>query len=170
MNLINLEDVPVFYQRYVQHVQHLELLEALRISDQMMTDFIKTLPTEKENFAYAPGKWTIKELLAHIADAERIFAYRALTFSRNDKTPLPGFDENAYVPESNARNRSLSSIATELSNLRTSTIDLFQNFSSAMLQRRGLANNTEISVVALGYVVAGHQIHHLNVVKERYLG
>jgi uncharacterized damage-inducible protein DinB len=169
MNFINLENIPVFYQRYVQHVQHLDAIEALKVSNQQMIDCITILPEEKEDFAYAPGKWTIKELLTHIADAERIFAYRALTFSRNDKTPLPGFDENAYVPESNARSRTLTSIADELYNLRASTIDLFQNCSPSMLQRRGLANNTEITVLALAYVVAGHEIHHLNIIKERYL-
>jgi hypothetical protein len=169
MKHIELETIPTFYQKYVATVQHLELKEALIDSNNKMMECLKSIDGLKENYAYAPGKWTVKELLCHIIDAERIFTYRALRFSRSDQTPLHGFDENKYVPESNASSRSLDSIREELVNLRRSTIDFFVHCNDTMLNRKGSANGTEISVKALGYVVAGHAMHHLNILKERYL-
>jgi uncharacterized damage-inducible protein DinB len=169
MTTIDISSVPSFYQNYVRQVQNLDVMDALRQSNEEMMRFINALPPEKENFAYDKGKWTVKELLCHVIDAERIFVYRALRFSRNDKNNLPGFDENAYVPESNAVNRSLDSIRDELRNLRTSTIDFFKSCDGEMMARTGFANNTEISVLALAYVVSGHEMHHLNILKQRYL-
>jgi hypothetical protein len=169
MTKIDLSTVPVFYQNYVKQVQQWDVMNALVTSRDRMNDFLNQLPVEKQDYAYAPGKWSIRELLCHVIDAERIFVYRALSFSRNDKTNLPGFDENAYVPESNATHRSFVSIGEELNSLRASTIDFFKSLSPEMMLRKGIANNTEISVLALGYVVSGHEMHHLNVLKERYL-
>ena len=114
MTTIDLSTVPAFYQGYVKLVQHFDFIEAMTTSQNAMNTFLDELPSSKEDYAYATGKWTIKELLCHVADAERIFTYRALCFSRNDKTNLPGFDENAYVPESNATHRSILSIKNEL--------------------------------------------------------
>jgi hypothetical protein len=169
MKKLDLSTVPTFYQRYVSLVDELEMMEALSSSRGEMNQLIDGLSADQENYAYGPGKWTIKELLCHVIDAERIFVYRALCFSRNDKNNLPGFDENAYVPESNATQRTLADIKQEFNNLRTSTIDFFSHCTPLMLSRSGTANNTTISVAALGYVVAGHQMHHLNVLKDRYL-
>jgi hypothetical protein len=166
---IDVNTIPSFYQGYVRLVQRMDLIEALEYSRNEMNSLLNNIPHDKENFAYAVGKWTVKELLCHVIDAERIFVYRALCFSRNDKTNLPGFDENAYVPESNASSRDIRSIKEELSNLRASTLDFFKNCSPEMHLRKGTANNTEISVLVLGYIVAGHELHHLNVLKERYL-
>ena len=143
--------------------------EALIATRRQMNEIIDTLPPEKKDFAYAPAKWTVKELLCHIIDAERIFVYRALCFSRNDKTNLPAFDENAYVPELNASLRTIQSIRQEINNLRASTIDFFASCNEEMLGRSGTANNTRISVRALGYVVSGHAAHHLSILKQRYL-
>jgi hypothetical protein len=144
-------------------------MDALTITKSEISQRLVTLPADKLDFSYAAGKWTTSDLLCHVIDAERIFTYRALCFSRNDKTNLPGFDENAYVPNSNARSRSLLSIKTELENLRQSTMDFFGSLSADMLSKTGVANNTEISVLTLGYVIAGHSRHHLNILNERYL-
>lgn len=170
MTRIRIEEVPSFYQTYVRHVIHTDMHDALVTSGKAMDQLVSDISPEKENFAYAPGKWTVKEVLCHIADAERIFVYRALAFSRNDKNNLPGFDENAYVPESDASRRTVQAIRQELINLRASTIDFFNSCSEEMLSRKGIANNTEISVRALGYVVSGHAMHHLQILKQRYLG
>jgi hypothetical protein len=168
MTTIDIATVPKFYQGYVRHVQHMDVIDALIESRNNMNSFMDKLQPEKENYAYAAGKWTIKELLCHVIDAERIFTYRALCFSRNDRTNLPGFDENAYVPESNATHRNILSIRQELDNLRTSSLDLFKSMTPEMLSRTGTANNTQISVLALGYVVSGHEMHHLSILRERY--
>ena len=169
MTTIDINTVPPFYQGYIKQVQHLDFIEAMNKSQNDMNEFLKALPSSKENYAYAPGKWTIKELLCHVIDAERIFTYRALCFSRNEKKNLPGFDENAYVPESNAAHRSILSITQELNNLRASTLDFFRSCTEEMLERTGTANNTSLSVLMLGYIVSGHEIHHLNILKERYM-
>ena len=108
-------------------------------------------------------------MLCHMMDVERIFAYRALRFARNDKTPLQGFEEKDYAPEANAHGRSMAQILDEMQRLRYSTIDLFTSFSSEMLLRKGSANSTEISVLNLGYVIPGHETHHRKVLMERYL-
>ena len=102
-------------------------------------------------------------------DAERIFAYRALRFARNDKTPLAPFEENDYAPQANAAGRSLQKIAAEMAHLRSSTIDLFESFTPEMLMRKGPVNKNELSVIALGFIIAGHETHHCHVLKERYL-
>jgi uncharacterized damage-inducible protein DinB len=169
MTNIDIDTVPVFYRNYVKQVMHMDAFEAMERSRSELNHLISTIAPDKENYAYADGKWTVKELLCHIIDAERIFTYRALCFSRNDRNNLPGFDENAYVPESNAPQRSLLSIQRELDNLRASTIDFFKSCSEEMFTRRGIANNTEISVSALAYIVSGHAMHHVNILKQRYL-
>jgi hypothetical protein len=102
-------------------------------------------------------------------DTERILAYRALRFARNDKTNLPGFEESDYAPQANAENRNIKHIADEMERLRMTTIDLFVNFTPEMLQRKGLANNLELSVLNLGYIISGHESHHRAILKERYL-
>jgi hypothetical protein len=164
--LLNLDTVPHFYKNYVKQIEETDLLQALRISGNRAQEVLHGIPQEKQDFKYGPDKWTIKELLCHMIDAERIFAYRALSFARNDKTNLPGFDENGYAPEANASNRSLKGIINEMRHLRVATIDLFEGFSPDMLARKGSANNNELSVVALGFIIAGHESHHLKVLKE----
>jgi uncharacterized damage-inducible protein DinB len=169
MQYINLDSVPSYYQTYVKHVYEAPLMEALQNSQQKLQEILTTIPETKGDFRYDRGKWSIKELLCHMMDAERIFCYRALRFSRNDKTELHGFDENTYAPEANAHSRSVAQLTREMHNLRISTLDLFRNLTPEMLDRKGKANNTEISVLALGYVVAGHETHHRTVLEERYL-
>ena len=123
----------------------------------------------KKDFRYAEGKWSVREVLCHLIDAERIFCYRALRFARNDKTPLSVFDENEYAKQLNATGRNLTQIGDEMQHLRTTAVDLFESFTEDMLKRKGTVNNNELSVVALGFIIAGHETHHCKVLQERYL-
>ena len=167
--LLNLESIPPFYKNYVKQIEETDMIQALRISGHRMLELVHFIKKEKADFRYEEGKWSIRELLCHIIDAERIFAYRALTFARNDKTNLPGFDENAYAPEANAAGRSLKKIADEMAHLRVSTIDMFESFAPEMLARKGMANSNELSVASLAFIIAGHETHHRKVLMERYL-
>lgn len=166
---INLETIPPFYKNYVKQLEQTDLPTALRISGYRTMELIHSIPERKCDYRYQEGKWSIRELLCHMQDAERIFAYRALRFARNDKTPLPGWGENDYAPQANASSRSLKKIADEMQHLRASTIDLFESFTEEMLMRKGIANTTEVSVMAIGFIIAGHETHHRNILKERYL-
>jgi hypothetical protein len=167
--LLNLESVPHFFKNYVKQIEEPDLIQALRISSHRMLELVHSIPESKWDFKYEPGKWTVRESLCHIIDAERIFTYRALRFARNDKTNLHGFEENDYAPQANAAGRSLPKIASEMAHLRAATIDLFEGFTPEMLTRKGTANNNEVSVVTLGFVIAGHETHHRHILKERYL-
>jgi uncharacterized damage-inducible protein DinB len=124
---------------------------------------------DKFDYQYAEGKWTIKEIIQHLIDSERVFSYRALRISRNDKTPLPGFDENDYVSNSNGKERSLQSLLTEMAVVRQATLSLFNSFSQEQLTKIGIASNKEVSVRAIGFIIIGHQKHHQKVFSERYL-
>lgn len=163
------DQVPSFYQGYVARVQQYELIEALEVSFRETDALLSQIPESLGLYAYAPGKWTVKELLQHMMDAERVFAFRALTFARNDKTHLPPFDENAYVPESNAHAFSITEMAGSMERLRATTLDLFRSFTPEMLKRRGVANKNEMSVEAIGYIISGHELHHVAILNERYV-
>jgi uncharacterized damage-inducible protein DinB len=167
--IINLEEVPHNFKNYIKQVDEADLIQALRISGHRMLELVHFIKEEKADFRYAEGKWTIREVLCHIIDAERIFAYRALRFARNDKTKLAGFEENDYAPESNAFGRSLKKIADEMAHLRITSIELFEGLTPEMLTRKGQASTYEISVAALGFVIAGHETHHRKILMERYL-
>jgi uncharacterized damage-inducible protein DinB len=166
---INLETIPPFYKNYVKQLEDSDMLTAMRISGFRTMEIVHSIPEKKSDYRYAEGKWSIREVLCHMQDAERIFAYRALRFARNDKTPLEGFEENDYAPQANAAGRSLKKIADEMQHLRSSTLDLFESFSEEMLTRKGTANKNEVSVLAIGFIIAGHETHHRNILKERYL-
>lgn len=167
--LLNLESVPQFYKNYVKQIEETDVLQALRLSGFRSQVLIHSIPVEKADHRYADGKWTIREVLCHILDAERIFVYRALRFARNDRTNLHSFDENTYAPEANAGGRSLKKIADEFTHLRASTVDMFEGFTEEMLHRRGMANNNEMSVLSLGFIIAGHEAHHRKILADRYL-
>lgn len=167
--ILNLETVPPFYKNYVKQIEETDLLQALRISGHRCLELVHSIAEEKVDFRYADGKWTIRELLCHMIDAERIFTYRALRFARNDKTDLAGFEENDYAIQANASGRSIQKITGEMAHLRSATIDLFESFTPEMLIRKGTANKNELSVIVLGFIIAGHETHHCNVLKERYL-
>ena len=159
-----------FYTNYIAQVSdEYTLLEELEISLHRFIKFVQDIPMDKFDYRYAEGKWTIKDIIQHLIDAERIFAYRALRFARNDTTDLPGFEENDYANEANAIKRSIMELLTELSAVRHSTIFLFKSFDENQLLRIGTANNNGMSVRALGFVMIGHQNHHQKIFQERYL-
>jgi prepilin-type processing-associated H-X9-DG protein len=157
------------FHTYISKVPHNNLSDALHDSHQKVLELLKSIPEEKYNYRYAEGKWTIKEIVAHLIDCERIFVYRALTFARKDKSELPGFDEEEYTPESNASNRSMQSLMREYEHLRKSNILFFDGLTEEMSMRKGIANGKEISVRALGFAISGHELHHMQVIRERYL-
>jgi uncharacterized damage-inducible protein DinB len=169
MNRPDLNTVPKFYQGYVENVKHLDVMDALTQSSKSAIEIIRSIPESKGTFRYAEGKWSIKELINHMIDVERIMAYRALRFARNDKTDLPGFEENDYAPEANAHGRSIQHLADEAERARLTTIDLFKSFTPEMLMREGTANKNKLSVLNLGYIIPGHETHHRKILVERYL-
>ena len=145
------------------------LLQELKGNFQLVKQLICSLTEEKLLYRYAPGKWTIKEVLVHIIDDERIYAYRALRFARNDKTELPGFEQDDYALSSGANHRSLQGIFEEYEAVRQSTIAMFNSFTEEALIRTGIANKNSTTVRALAWHIAGHEVHHLNIIKQRYL-
>ncbi|MGA7159628.1 MAG: DinB family protein [Bacteroidota bacterium] len=145
------------------------VLKHLANNFQATKDFILSIPKEKLSHRYAKGKWTIKEVLVHLIDDERIFAYRALRFARHDKTELPGFEQDDYVPYSKANDRSIENIVEEFETVRNATLSLFRSFNEEDLRRSGVANKHPVSVRALVYHLAGHELHHMKIIKERYL-
>ena len=169
-NLSSAEAAP-FYQKYIDLVAENCSLDGALLDG--LTDFSNLANTitnlHKEKFKYLPEKWTVQELLLHLIDAERVFCYRALCISRNDKTHFPGFDEDYYVANSDANNRSFDSLVAEFLVVRQSTIALFKNLSQNQLLLIGTASNSQISVRAIGFIIAGHFKHHVQVLQERYL-
>lgn len=161
--------VPSFYVGYYRESGAGEIIDILKIQQKDTYQFVLSIPSSKLHFAYADGKWTVSEVLLHLIDVERLFAARALRFARNDNAPLPGFDENKYVPYSNAVNRTLQSLADEYQAVREATVQLFLNFNDEMKSRTGFASGVEISVETIGRTIPGHEIHHKRVIIERYL-
>ena len=159
-----------FYAGYVAGVPGGELLVLLRDQLAETEALLREFTGARADHRYAPDKWSVKEVVGHMADAERIFAYRALRFARGDRTPLPGFDENDFVRGSNFTARALPEIAGELRSVRMASITLFAGLSEEALLRRGPANGNEVSVRALAWIIAGHERHHARILRERYLG
>lgn len=167
MNPPQIQEYPTWYKQYIDLVNG-DVLEILEKQITEITTFINSIAT-KADYAYAPGKWTVKELLGHIIDTERVMAYRLLCFARNDKSKLPGFDENEYASSAHFANRSIQSLAEEFAVVRKANMFLLNSLNEEELNRTGIANNNPISVKALVFILAGHAIHHINIVKERYL-
>ncbi|MFD2245768.1 DinB family protein [Pontibacter ruber] len=163
------DEYPEGMKNYIEAAKAEDLLSGLAASQEYIINFMLGLDEERLSHRYAPGKWSIKELMVHMMDAERIFAYRALRFARQDKTDLAGFDENQYVGPSKADKRTITSILAEYAAVRQATIELFKNFDTEMLNQTGTANNNRVSVRALGYAILGHEIHHLNIIRQRYM-
>jgi uncharacterized damage-inducible protein DinB len=145
------------------------LLKHLAENFTKVKEFILSLPERKLTCRYAKNKWTVKEILVHIIDDERIYAYRAMCFARNEKTKLPGFEQDDYVLFSNANARSIQNILQEYEAVRNATIALYEGFDDVAMLREGIANNNKASVRALGYHIAGHELHHINIIREKYL-
>jgi hypothetical protein len=157
------------FSNYINKVSAQDLLTGLRENLQVMEQKMLALSEEQLNYKYQIGKWSIKEVIGHITDTERVFAYRALRFARKDKTPLPGYDEVLYGDTSNAGQRDIQKLVAEFTAVRQGTILLFESFNEEMLEERGIASNFEISVRALGFAILGHCVHHLQIIDERYL-
>ncbi len=153
---------------YVREVAYSDLCEGLQQEFLKTRSFIDSLAEEKLNYRYAEGKWSIKEIVGHLCEAERVFSYRALCIARKDKANFPGYDEELYAKTSNASRRTISDLMNEWSDARKATISLFNGFENEMLDEVGNANNTTMTPRALGYATLGHEIHHLKVIKERY--
>lgn len=166
----NKNEFAPYYTTYVSKaIFHLDIVAGLEKQKIEMIHFFKSIPVEKQEFQYEIGKWTPKDIVLHLIDAERIFVYRALRISRNDTTELPGFDENEYVPFANANERSMANLLEEFEAVRDATISLFKNFSQEQLIRVGMASKNTISVRAIAYIILGHENHHVSIIKERYL-
>ena len=158
-----------FYHTYVMALGNVDLLDELRNGKQVLLSLLEEIPEEKLTYAYAEGKWTLAEALVHMLDTERIFQYRALCIARNDKSEFPGFDQEAYVPVSNANNRSKKDLINEYVAVRDSSITLFASLDEEALKRVGVASGSKMSVRALGFITSGHQAHHVHILRERYL-
>lgn len=160
---------PVYYEKYISLIKEENVIEALTNNLESIKTIISNIPLSKEDFAYAEGKWTVKQVVQHTIDTERILSYRALRFARNDLQQPLAFDENAYAANSNVDTKKLSEIVEELKHVRLATISLYRGLSSEALLRVGNAASGQVSALAIGFFICGHTLHHLNVVKERYL-
>jgi hypothetical protein len=168
MKIIDIGDLPKFFDRYILLVEDYDLIEGLKKFSPENVFKEKDKLEAVGDKVYAPGKWTIKEILQHCIDTERIMAYRALCFARNDENILPGFDEQVYADNTNLENKSIHSLIEEFTYLRKSNILMFEGFNKTMFLRKGTANLTRISPLALGFVIIGHLLHHYNIIEERY--
>ena len=158
-----------FYGTYVGHVPGGDIVETLSTQLDATLTLLRGLPEESGGLRYAPGKWSVREVIGHVTDAERIFAYRALRFARADETPLASFDENAYVANASFDDHPLASLIDELEAVRRSTVLLFAGLNATEWMRHGIASKNAMSVRALAWVVAGHELHHVGLLKTRYL-
>ena len=158
-----------FYSTYVQEVPRANIIETLNAQMHEFYTLVNAVPGHKAFDAYEDGKWTIKQVVGHVIDAERVFAYRAHRISRGDTTPLSGFDQNDFVDAANFDDRTLANLANEYLAVRISTIHLFQNMTSKMIDAVGNASGVDVSVKALAFIIAGHQQHHTNVLQTKYL-
>jgi len=158
-----------YYEKYIQLVQHEDVLEALQWNIHATEALLSVLPADKAAFRYETGKWTLKEVLGHMIDTERIFAYRALRFARGDANELAGFDQDPYVAEAGHNDCALKELVEEFVTVRKGSILMFRHLPQAAWARTGLANQSKVSVRALAWIAAGHELHHRNVIREKYL-
>jgi hypothetical protein len=157
-----------YHGAYVAKIAGDDAAAALATQSATLDRALRAIPEEHGTHRYAPDKWSVKELVGHLVDSERIFSYRALRFARGDATPLPGFDENAYVPAGRFDARPLDDLRGEFLLLRSATLALFRSFDAAALSREGVASGHRVTVRALAWVIAGHAGHHLDVLRDRY--
>jgi len=158
-----------FYERYIATVPEGDVVSTLTTQIGETLELLRSLPASVSTYRYAPDKWSVNQLIGHLIDSERIFSDRALRFARNDPTPLPGFEQDDYARTSTFDAYPLSELADELEAVRQSTIYLFRHMDDEAWTRRGVANNAEVSVRALAYIIAGHELHHREVLTSRYL-
>lgn len=158
-----------YYEKYISLFPPGDVLATLERELETTLALLRSLTPAQAEIRYAPGKWSVKEVVGHVIDTERIFAYRAMRFARNDQTPVPGFDENAYVPAAQFGERTLGDLAAEFEHLRKANLFLFRGMDDEAWRRQGTANNATVSVRALAYIIAGHEIHHRELLRTRYL-
>jgi DinB superfamily len=158
-----------YYARYISLVPAADLAHTLEAQLAESLPVLRAIGEQKSLYRYAPGKWSIKEVLGHLIDAERIFTYRALRFARNDQTPLPGFEQDPYVAAANFDARPWDDLVAEFEHVRRSSILFFGALTAEEMMRSGTASQNAITVRALGYIVAGHELHHMAILRDRYL-
>ncbi len=156
-----------YYTKYITLVGE-DALAALRAGAALAPRLLSGVSEPQAGFRYAPDKWSVKEVLGHMMDCERVFAYRALRFARADETPLPGFEENDWVPAANFDRRALPDLLAEYEAVRAATVTMFSSFDEEVLMRRGKANDDVMSVRAVAHIIAGHELHHVGILRERY--
>lgn len=169
MNRPEKSEYDAYYEKYISLVSENDLTQLLKTQPAELRSVFDATPEEKGTFAYAEGKWTIKEVLSHLIDGERIFAYRILRISRGDKTLIEGFEQEGYIENSNANNRTFANLLDEFDLQRRSNILLLDNLADEGTRRMGTASGLPISVRALAFIMAGHIRHHINILNDRYL-
>lgn len=169
MNRPEKNEYAEFYAGYVSLVEETDIIEALQDQPTELRNLLAGISPEKENYRYAENKWSIRELLGHIVDGERVFSYRALRISRGDETPLAGFEENSYVANSNFPEIKIADLLEEFSTLRQANVFLFKNLTEEMWNQIGTASDAKVSVRALAYISVGHVRHHAKILKTLYL-
>ena len=158
-----------YYEGYVDQVSESEIIQVLRSELDDLDVLLGRVPPEKETYAYADGKWTIREVVGHLIDGERVFGYRALCIARSEKQNLPGFDQNEYLANAPYNGTELEDLLSEMRLVRLSNIAMFRTLDEAAWTRVGTANGNEVTVRAIAFIMAGHARHHMNVLRERYL-
>jgi len=158
-----------YYEKYISLIDEGEFMKALEQQPSELRSLLGDLPEEKGKYAYADGKWSIKEVLSHLIDGERIFGYRVLRISRGDETPIEGFEQDGYIENSHANERTFDDLLTELSFQREANLRMLKNLRDDGWKRRGTASENPVSVRALGFIMAGHIRHHMNILKAQYL-
>ena len=158
-----------YFENYTSLVIEKDIISAFSNQEKILNNFLDSVSEEKSTYAYAQGKWTLKEMLQHTIDTERIFAYRALAIARKETATLPGFDENLYADNSNANSRTWDNLTQEIKAVRNSTKILFESFTEEMLQNNGNFSSSNGSANTLGFIIVGHVYHHIKIAKERYL-
>lgn len=165
----NKDTYPAYYENYISLIKTEDLGNTFTVNEKEVQEFFASITPELENYAYEPGKWTIKEVLNHIIDTERIFAYRVLRFARKDAQQNLSFDQDQYVLNAELVHRSLNELVQEFTTVRQATISLYKSFSPEALERIGSTAAGNAGVNAIGFTICGHATHHINVIKERYL-
>lgn len=163
------KDYAPYYSRYVDTVEEDDAISAMLTQSKETQEILNSFSQARGDFAYAEGKWTVKQVVGHLTDTERIFAYRALCIARGETQPLPGYDQDEYVVTGNFNKRELFDLSYDFRLLRESNFLLFKGFDEHMLSRRGIASGNEFTVRALLFIIAGHEKHHMKILKERYL-
>jgi DinB superfamily len=159
-----------YYEKYISLVPGDNIVATLSSQIEDTLKLLRVLSESQGELRYAPGKWSIKEVIGHLIDAERIFTYRALRMARSDRTPLPGFDENFYVETGNFSDRRVAELADEFHAVRKSGVYFFRHLGEGAWARRGVASDNEVSVRSIAHIIAGHELHHLGIIRTRYLG